>query len=752
MRKHLALLVALFMLLGLVMGMPLTMMAESETSAEETEAEAAEETAAEESEAPAEEAPAEEASEEETEAEPEKMVDADTLVVGAPELNADYINGFGNSSYDVYIKYLIGNYDGDCSYATYYPDEAGQFKLNPTVCPSDPVVTSNEDGTKTYTFEIVSDLVWNDGTPITAKDYVFSYLFHASPEWKNQGANNATAAEDIFGFDEYHDGKTRSFAGVGYIDDTHFFVTIKADRLPYFYETAMVASTPTPLHRYAPNVDIVGSEIVAKEGYEVTDTDKENVLAAEEKALESKQETLKGEQEWWDGEDQSAYSDDQKKEEEDLLASYQQAVDEQVAKIEKIKSGEIELDPISSLMVESTYDVAYNYRFKPDVTCGPYNFVSYENRMAKVTLNDKFKGNAEGKKPTIKNIIVQTINAELEMDYLLSGFVDLIPGLTEAKKIDKGKENPDKVGYSNYPRNGYGVLSIRNDYSPTQYAEVRKAIAYCIDRDQFVAEISGGYALVIDGCFGINQFEYLDKGEELEADPEWNHYTLNTEAANAELDNSPYKFEADGVTPWDAEKAQQMYESNKDGFDYWRYDENKKPLRIIHYGAEGIDTTKLIQVMLPDNAKRCGMNYIVKPVDFATLLDAYYSADPATAGPDEATCFNMGTNFGIPDDKYWSYHSSQIGVGANNDRVNSPELDEILVNMRQKDPTDVEGWEEGWVAFQKWYNQNMPDIPLYANDYHDFFTLRVQGLETTPMWDWYRDICDVSLGEVKADE
>ena len=374
MRKHLALLVALFMLLGLVMGMPLTMMAESETSAEETEAEAAEETAAEESEAPAEEAPAEEASEEETEAEPEKMVDADTLVVGAPELNADYINGFGNSSYDVYIKYLIGNYDGDCSYATYYPDEAGQFKLNPTVCPSDPVVTSNEDGTKTYTFEIASDLVWNDGTPITAKDYVFSYLFHASPEWKNQGANNATAAEDIFGFDEYHEGKTRSFAGVGYIDDTHFFVTVKADRLPYFFDTAMVASTPTPLHRYAPNIDIVGSEIVAKEGYEVTDTDKENVLAAEEKALESKQETLKGEQEWWDGEDQASYSDEDKKDEEDLLASYQQAVDEQTAKIEKIKNGEIELDPISSLMVESTYDVAYNYRFKPDVTCGPYNF------------------------------------------------------------------------------------------------------------------------------------------------------------------------------------------------------------------------------------------------------------------------------------------------------------------------------------------------------------------------------------------
>lgn len=703
--------------------------------------------------------------EEETNVEEELvMVDEDTLVVGAPELNADYINGFGNSTYDVYIKYLIGNYSGEAGYATYFSDENGQFILNPTVCPSEPEITVNEDGTKTYVFEIVSDLVWNDGTAITAKDFIFGSFFTASPEWAAQGAQNSVAAEDIVGFDAYHAGETTVFEGLHYIDDTHFSITLKAEKLPYFFETSWVAASPTPMHRYAPNLDIIDNELVVKEGYEVTEEDKASVAESAQKKIEAAEAALAKEQAWWDEEveargfseggreateDEEApvpISAEEKEEEEAYLAELQADVDEAKQALQDIKDGKVEVSPIQSLLTKAALDVAYNYRFKPDVTCGPYNFVSYENRMAKVTLNDKFKGNRDGKLPSIKNIIVQTINSKIEMDLLIAGHVDLIPGLTESSKIDKGKAAEDKVGFTNYPRNGYGVLSIRNDYSPTQYAGVRKAIAYCIDRDQFVADISGGYAIVVDGCFGINQFEYVDRGEELENDERWTHYTMNAAKANEELNTTPFIFEKDGTTPWDPAKAQEAYDSDKENFNYWRYDENGNELRIVHNGSEGLDTTALIQVMLPDAAKLVGMNYIVQSVDFATLLNNYYHAEP-TSEPttDVATCFNMGTGFAIPDDKYYSYHSSQVGVGDNNNRVSDPELDVILERMRKADPTDVDTWERGWYDFQIWYNTNMPNIPLYANDYHDFFTIRVHGLETTPMWDWYKDIFDLTL-------
>lgn len=694
--------------------------------------------------------------------EPEQvMTDADTLVVGAPELNADYINGFGNSSYDVYVKYLLGTYGGEAGYATYFPDESGQYILNPTVTTQEPEVTENEDGTKTYTFYLADDLKWNDGEPITALDYVFGTFFLASPEWMAQGANNSMSGEDFVGFDEYHSGDTRVFEGVKLIDDYTFSITLKAEKLPYFYETAMVSTGPTPIHRYAPNLTVVDNELMVKEGYEVTDADKASIVENAGYKVKQAEDALAEEKADWEdyqasqaeaaGEDAEVeegglpgISAGDVKEEEEYLAELQQAVDDAKQYVADIESGAIEMDPLESLMTEAALDVAYNYRFKPDVTCGPYQFVEYANRMVKVTLNPEHKGDRNGKLPTIKNIIVQTVNSALDMDFLIAGYIDLVPGFTEASKINKGKDNPDKVSFANYPRNGYGVLSIRNDYSPTQYPGVRQAIAYSIDRDEFVSTVSGGYGLVVDGCFGIDQFEYVDRGDELESDESWIHYTLNADKANEALDTTPYTFEKDGVTPWDPAKAQEAYDNDKENFDYWRYDAEGNELRIVHYGASGIETTNLIQVMLPDNAKRIGMNYIVNPVDFATLLDVYYGEAPADT-TDVASCFNMGTGFSIPDDKYYAYHSSQIGVGANNDRVNSPELDEILVTMRRADPTDIDTWEDGWVAFQRWYNANLPNIPLYANDYHTFFTNRVHGHEPTPMWDWYNDIYDMSL-------
>lgn len=117
------------------------------------------------------------AEEESTEpVEPENMTDADTLVIGAPQLSGSYINGFGNDVYDIYIKSLIGNYGDVNSYSTLFTDNAGQAQWNMTVLAEEPSTEVNEDGSKTYTFKIADDLVWNDGTAITAKDYVLWYF------------------------------------------------------------------------------------------------------------------------------------------------------------------------------------------------------------------------------------------------------------------------------------------------------------------------------------------------------------------------------------------------------------------------------------------------------------------------------------------------------------------------------------------------------------------------------------------------
>lgn len=687
----------------------------------------------------------------------EKFADAQTLVVAGAELNGSYINGFGNSTYDVWIKRIIGNYGGDLGYATIYYDEAGEFHVNPTVVVGEPEVTENADGSKTYQFVINENLVWNDGTPITAKDYVFGVLFGATQEWMLTGANNATASEDLLGFDEFHDGTSSEFKGIELVDDYTFNVTIKAEKVPYFYETALVGTAPRPMHRYAPNVDVAGSSLVVAEGYEVSEEDKAEVIKIQEGKVKKAQEAYDAQLEEakaGEGFDEAEYNalaenyeaalaDEATKAEYKGLLTALQEVKEAEATLAGYQDGSIELSALEILLTAAAEEVANVYRFKPDVTCGPYNFVEFGNNMAKVTINDKFVGNAEGELPKIQNVVVQTVNSKIDVDLAIAGTIDIVPGTIEGEKIDKAKANEAAVGFNSFPRNGYGVMHIINDQGATQYKGVRQAIAYSLDRNEFVQTIAGGYGSVVNGAFGVNQFEYIAKQDEF-LDKAIN-YTKNADAGNAALDTTPYLYEADGKTPWDPAKAEEQYNANKEGFDYFRHDENGNILRVIHEGTADLNVSELISAQIPDNAKLLGMQYIFKPVDFATLLDHYYGPD--ADDPEAPTVFNMGTGFGIPNDPYNSYHSSQVDTGDNRNRVNDPEVDKILETMRRADPEDVDTWNDGWLKFQLWYNENLPNIPLYANEYFDIHTVRVQNLTSTPMHDWSDLICQLELAQ-----
>lgn len=699
----------------------------------------------------------------------ESVVDDNTLVVAAPEINGSYIDGFGNTTYDVWIKRLIGTHGGILSYNTYNVDENNEWFLNETVVEGEPETIDNEDGTKTYRFKIAENLVWNDETPITAKDYVFSALWKSSPDWMATGASNAADFEGLVGYEAYNSGETDVFEGVNLIDDYTFEITLSADKVPYFFEEHYATVGPTPMHRYTPNLDVDVNKLVVAEGYEISDEDRDNLIESQKLAVEDAQNELDELIESITTADEPVASQEEidallEGDYEQALADYDQAMeageeselntelagviearialDEEEATLAGYEDGTTELDPQEMLMLAAVNDIQYNYRFNPDVTYGAYNFVSFENNMTKVELNPLYVGNAEGKKPTIQNIIVQAVNSTLDVDLAIAGTIDMAAGITQGDKIDKARES-DAVNYTEYPRNGYGLLRILNDIGATQHKGVRQAIAYSLDRNEFVQNLQGGYGTVINGAYGISEFEYQARGPEFEAQA--TVYSLNADAGNAALDTTPYLYEEDGTTPWDPAKAQDAYNADKDNFDYWRYDDQGNRLRVIHNGSTDNEVSDLIEVQLPDNTKLLGMQYIVNPVPFNTLIDNLEFPDEND--PDQPTVFNMGVGFGTPHDNYFQYHSSQIGVGDNKERVNDPEADQILENARYIDPDDTEAWLDGWLEFNLWYNENLPNIPLYANQYHDIYTNRVKNVTTTPFHDWSQRICDITIEE-----
>ena len=119
------------------------------------------------------------------------------LVIGTTtDLENDFYDPSFNNNATNYKLYDLLH-----GYGTVTSDIDGEWVYDPTVVASHEEV-ENEDGTKTYTVTINDGLVWSDGTPITAKDYVFAVLLESSPEMAEIGYPSQ-AGYSLVGYDEY---------------------------------------------------------------------------------------------------------------------------------------------------------------------------------------------------------------------------------------------------------------------------------------------------------------------------------------------------------------------------------------------------------------------------------------------------------------------------------------------------------------------------------------------------------------------
>ncbi|MBO4367468.1 MAG: ABC transporter substrate-binding protein [Clostridia bacterium] len=106
-----------------------------------------------------------------------------------------------------------------------------------------------------YTFTLKEDLLWSDGTPMTAQDYVFSVLMQSSSQMKEQGADISTY-DRIVGWKAFSAGEADTFEGVELIDEQTFSMTIAAEYLPDFYEMSNVWVQPCPVAVCAPGCEV----------------------------------------------------------------------------------------------------------------------------------------------------------------------------------------------------------------------------------------------------------------------------------------------------------------------------------------------------------------------------------------------------------------------------------------------------------------------------------------------------------------
>jgi len=562
------------------------------------------------------------------------------LTIGnTTELSGDWIPYFQNNAaeYDIY-KLISG-------YSTVELTRSVEYVINETVVEKYEV-TSNADGSKTYTWTIKDGLTYADGTPITAKDYVTSVLLWSSPVIGEMGAQNSYGLY-FKGYTEFSKGEKKEFEGVRLIDDKTFAVTIAAENLPYFFELALVNVEPTKL---------------------------------------------------------SFWTDDK--------------VD-----IKDDGNGCYFTDNFTKAAYEGRINAAR--REIPRPSSGPYMLKSYDeaSKTAVLEINPNYKGNWEGKKPSIQTLIYKKVTAETAIDELATGSVDLLTGMGSGDEIQAGLDLVESGGfsYSAYPRAGYGKIQFVCDFGPTQFVEVRQAIAHLLDRNDFAKSYTGGFGSVVNGPYGEASWFYQETKDEL--NEKLNPYSYSLEKAKELLEKGGWVYDKDG-NPY------------KEGIRYKKLDDGTlMPLIIEWASTENNPVAELLVVKLMENpdVAAAGIKINQTVMTFPELLNYLYrdTTQGDKYGVPTYNMYNLASGFYPDYDLSTQYTIDPVMYeqGYNDNFIKDEKLATLAKEMVLVDPNDREGFKRKFVDFIIRWNELLPDLPLYSNIYHDFYADKLKGFE-----------------------
>ena len=588
------------------------------------------------------------------------------------EISGDLGNAWwSNNASDKLVRDLINDYD------VIVFDQFGQMKVNETVAESVTDETDSE-GVLTYTVKIKQGLVYNNGTPITAADYVAYALVQLSPATLEAGATiNATTT---VGGTAYQKGESKVLSGVRLIDEYTYSISIPAEYAQYYYGLTYASLSPLYLPLYS------SADLTVKD----------------------------------DGE--GAYLD----------------------------GGELVADEIN----------ASRYVYEGRVAAGPYVIKSLDTGALTATLeiNPNYAGNFEGQKPSIKTIVIVKAEDDTMMDAFQTGEITFLSQLSDGDQIETAMDMVDDGGYSycHYTRNGYGKIMFQCDGGPTQFAAVRQAIAYLLDREEFTSTFTGGYGSVVNGPYSTAQWMYQDS-EEL-FNEKLNNYSYDPAKAVELLEADGWTLNADG-TPYSGTGVRYKEVTAEQAGDYAKnvkLDNGKilMPLYIMWASSENNPVSDLLSTMLCNGKQTAEAGMVIEQnnMAFPELLNWIYR--DKTVGDQYGVftygMFNLATGFAEVYDYAFNFasdpESEYVKMGYNQNYIFDKELDDLSVEMVYKAaPGDDATFLDYFQKFIIRWNELLPEIPLYCNDYHTFFPSWLENYNESSLWDFQKAILYASI-------
>lgn len=646
------------------------------------------------------------------------------ILGSSTELSGDFRwPGFGGSS--------AGASDQDIGrltvgYSTMETNQGGAYVWNETVVKSHSE-TENEDGTYTVTIELNEGLTFSDGSPITAANYVagtlaFSTQVSVGAGHSGKSGQSLVGYNDFFAYTGEEGTGSKVFTGVRMLDDYNFSLTVSSDFYPYYFAYTYAAVSPDPLG------------LVLGEGVEVKD----------------------------DGE--GCYLSDN---------FYEKNGDEYV------KAAEI---------AANRYDVT-KYPFS-----GPYVISNWDaaTKECTMTINPEFKGNFEGQTPSIETIVYVKIIEETQLDQLKTGGVDVLSGITGGDSTKAALEIVDGENFAevHYQRAGYGKIQFECDFGPTMFPEVRQAIIYLLNRTEFCQAFTGGYGVVVDGPYSPD----FDMWRAVQDDIELVDYTFSPDNAKKVLEEGGWIYNSkgepfvEGAGGVDSVRYKKLTEEEANALDIYGNDAGNKtfksvantdnityetvcvngeyymPLAINWFGSTPNPVTDLLSTTLANSSDLASVGMVIRATtgDFTTLLGNIYR-DPSMgyAGSPIYGMYNLATGwnsavydyaFNWSSDPSWADYSSnkvkdpydaafpydQAGeklsyeeaMAASDGKLGMDYLSMAMVY----NATNVDEYNQWWMAYIERWNQLVPDIPLYSNYYYDVYNANIENFVTSPFF------------------
>lgn len=671
-------------------------------------------------------------------------VGGQVIIGSSTELSGDFRwPGYGTGSAGASDQDIVKLTTG---YSTMESNQGGQYVWNQTAVKSHAEEEiDHADGTKTLkiTIEINPGLKMSGGTEIKADNYL-AYILAMSTPVANKALDSANAGESFVGYKKFnaYDGTnagekaSKEFAGVRRLGDYKFSMEIDSEFYPYYFADTFGAVTPYDLKL------VLGGAQVKDDGNGAYLSD-----------------------DW--------YAVNVDKDEQPIPGDF--------VKINHLK--------------EARFDY-YTYEYTGPYTLDRWNATSKE---AILKINGNFAGNFEGQKPHVEKVIYRKVVEETQIAQLSRGEIDILEGLTGAASVNAALQltKGENAGFKevHYDRAGYGKVQFDCDFSPTMFAEVRQAIAYCFDREEFANTFCGGFGSVVNGPYSVNFPAYVANEDLLEE--KLKSYSVSTAAAKKALQEGGWVYNADGsayddsvggirykklsaaeatkdninykavsVTTSNLPDKKKEYKTVKVGDDYympcvinWFSSENNPvsdllTQNLLHKGylteaGVGMTKTEGTFTALQAQIKRKGSDFTGDPTySMFNLATGWNNAvyDYAYNWIDNSNeelynnYFGYSTNkLSDPYDKEFSWWNKE-NQGLSYDEAMTKSNGKLGMNyisfamVYSTKVGDTAEYNKWFAAYMLRWNELLPDIPLYGNIYYDCYNAKILNFKATPFF------------------